>query len=235
MFTLDQVVPWGRSFDEYRAMFALTSADLGCPTLDCGAGPASFTAEAAARAGNVVACDPIYHFDVSQIEARIAATFDDVMEQTRRNQAEFVWRHIRSLEELAAVRRSAMHVFLTDLRSPVRPGRYVAGELPRLPFGDGSFHIALSSHLLFLYTEQLTEAFHVDSILEMCRVADEARVFPMTALGAVPSRHVDPVVTKLRQCGCEVRIETVEYEFQRGGDQMMRIRRHRHDWRTRPC
>jgi hypothetical protein len=28
MFTLDHVVPWGRSFDEYRRMFALTSEDL---------------------------------------------------------------------------------------------------------------------------------------------------------------------------------------------------------------
>jgi hypothetical protein len=29
MFTLDQVVPWGRSFDEYRRMFDLTDDELG--------------------------------------------------------------------------------------------------------------------------------------------------------------------------------------------------------------
>jgi len=29
MFTLDKVVPWGRSFAEYRRMFALSDADLG--------------------------------------------------------------------------------------------------------------------------------------------------------------------------------------------------------------
>ena len=29
MFTLDAVVPWGRSFDEYCAMFALSDRDLG--------------------------------------------------------------------------------------------------------------------------------------------------------------------------------------------------------------
>ena len=28
MFTLDQVVPWGQSFEEYRCMFALSDADL---------------------------------------------------------------------------------------------------------------------------------------------------------------------------------------------------------------
>ena len=27
-FTLDQILPWGRSFDEYVGMFGLTAADL---------------------------------------------------------------------------------------------------------------------------------------------------------------------------------------------------------------
>jgi hypothetical protein len=41
-FTLDKVVPWGRSFDEYVRMFDLTPADLGKRILGCGDGPASF-------------------------------------------------------------------------------------------------------------------------------------------------------------------------------------------------
>jgi len=49
MFTLDQVVPWGRSFDEYRRMFALTDAELGLRIIGCGDGPASFNAEATRR------------------------------------------------------------------------------------------------------------------------------------------------------------------------------------------
>jgi hypothetical protein len=36
MFTLQQVVPWGRSFDEYRAMFALTDVDLEGRIFGCG-------------------------------------------------------------------------------------------------------------------------------------------------------------------------------------------------------
>ena len=42
MFTLDTVVPWGRSFDEYCAMFALSDRDLGLNILDCGGGPGEF-------------------------------------------------------------------------------------------------------------------------------------------------------------------------------------------------
>jgi hypothetical protein len=60
MFMLDQVIPWGRSFDEYRRMFAFEDADLGSQILGCADGPASFNAEATRRGAFVVSCDPIY-------------------------------------------------------------------------------------------------------------------------------------------------------------------------------
>jgi hypothetical protein len=71
MFTLDQVVPWGRSFGEYRRMFALTEKDLTIRIVGCGDGPASFNAEAARRGTRVVSCDPIYRFEKSEIQKRI--------------------------------------------------------------------------------------------------------------------------------------------------------------------
>ena len=46
-FSLDQVVPWGRSYEEYRAMFALSEIDLTGMILGCGDGPAAFNAVAA--------------------------------------------------------------------------------------------------------------------------------------------------------------------------------------------
>ncbi len=56
-FTLDKVVPWGRSLDEYRRMFALTDSDLEKRILGCADGPASFNAELTANGGSVVSCD----------------------------------------------------------------------------------------------------------------------------------------------------------------------------------
>ncbi|WP_216593342.1 hypothetical protein [Cyanobium gracile] len=46
MFTLEQIVPWGRSFEEYVAMFSLADSDLAGRILGCGDGPAGFNAEA---------------------------------------------------------------------------------------------------------------------------------------------------------------------------------------------
>jgi hypothetical protein len=224
MFTLESVVPWGRSFDEYCAMFALSDRDLAGRILDCAGGPASFNADGTRRGRSIVSCDPLYQCDAVSIENRIAATSEDVLEQTRRNTTEFVWSSIRSIDGLKALRLSAMRRFLDDLPAGRLEGRYVNAELPTLPFADRSFDLALSSHFLFLYTEQLDQAFHRTSILEMCRVAGEVRVFPLLALGAVRSRHVDPIVDDLGRRGFEVSIDRVPYEFQRGGNQMMRIR-----------
>jgi len=225
MFTLDQVVPWGRSFGEYRRMFALTDDDLRLRIVGCGDGPASFNAEATRRGAAVVSCDPIYRYDAGEIRARVASTCHEILEQTRRNADEFVWTEIQSVEELGKLRMAAMDVFLSDYEAGRSQARYIDAELPDLPFQDSSFDLALCSHLLFLYTAQLGEAFHRLAIREMCRVATEVRVFPLLALGATPSPLVAPVIDELAGCGFAVSIERVPYEFQRGGNQMMRLRR----------
>ncbi len=113
--------------------------------------------------------------------------------------------------------------FLRDYSTGCECGRYLAAEMPRLPFEDRAFELALCSHFLFLYSDQLSEQFHVDSVVELCRVADEVRIFPIVGLGNVPSRHVEVVRSVMERSGRKVRIERVPYEFQRGGDQMLRI------------
>jgi len=51
-FELTHAVPWGRSFDEYVAMFALSDDDLQRRLLGCADGPASFNCELTRRGGN---------------------------------------------------------------------------------------------------------------------------------------------------------------------------------------
>jgi hypothetical protein len=224
MFTLDRVVPWGRSFDEYQRMFALTEADLQSTILCCADGPASFNAEATKRGARVVSCDPLYRLEARQIRERISATYREVLDQTQRNADEFVWNTITSVEELARIRMAAMEMFLNDYAAGRTQGRYLDAELPVLPFLDRTFQLALCSHFLFLYTSQLDESFHLASIREMCRAAEEVRIFPLLALGGARSPYVDSAIDALRVSGYEASIEVVSYEFLRGGNQMLRIR-----------
>ena len=220
---LEQIVPWGRSRREYELMFNLTPDDLGASTLDCGGGPASFAAEMAAAGFRVTAIDPIYACPGSEIKARLEATLETVLSQVRATPEDWTWSYHRNPDDLRANRIIAMERFLSDYETGLQIGRYVVGQLPLLPFATGSFDLALCSHLLFLYSDALSEEFHVDSVLELCRVAREVRIFPLLTLNRESSAHVTPVRSALAAKGWSSEVMTVGYELQRGGNQMLRI------------
>ena len=223
-FTLDAVVPWGRSYAEYAAMFDLSDADLQLRILGCGDGPASFNAELTKRDGNVVSIDPIYAFDAVQIKSRIAETHDTVLAQMRESQGGYIWNPISSVEELGRVRMSAMDAFLADFEYGKRENRYIAGELPHLPFESDAFDTALSSHFLFLYSGHLSLDFHLLALQEMLRVAREVRVFPLLTLEGDPSPYLKPVIAHLAHRSFSAEFRRVPYEFQRGGNEMLLIK-----------
>src|SRR4030095_6343037 len=107
-------------------------------------------------------CDPIYRFDRDDIAARVEDTYDRILDQTRQNAHEFVWSDaIRTPDDLGRVRMEAMRTFLEDYDDGRRENRYIEASLPQLPFTTREFDLALSSHFLFLYSEQLGEDFHV--------------------------------------------------------------------------
>ncbi|MEM7331534.1 MAG: methyltransferase domain-containing protein [Chloroflexota bacterium] len=222
-YSLKNIVPWGRTFDEYQAMFALTDDDLTKAILGCADGPASFNAELTARNGRIVSTDPLYAYSKADIQQRIDAIYDEVVEQARQNQDQFVWQHIPSVESLGELRMMAMSRFLADYEAGKKNGRYQTASLPHLPFADNQFDLALCSHFLFLYSEQLSEEFHDQAVRELLRVAHEVRIFPLLDLTASPSKHLNPIMQKLKKEGHQVDILTVSYEFQRGGNQMCRI------------
>lgn len=63
------------------------------------------------------------------------------------------------------------------------------------------------------------------AVREMCRVAGEVRIFPLLTLARQRSDHVEPVQRALHSDGWMAEIVKVNYEFQKGGDEMLRIYR----------
>ncbi len=221
--TLNEVVPWGRTMDEYQRMFALDEADLSKQILGCGDGPASFNAQWTARGGNIVSCDPLYDFPGDAIEKRVRETFDYMVQAVRENHDDFVWTDIKSPEDLGERRLGAMQRFLADYENGKAENRYLTASLPVLPFDDHQFDLALVSHLLFLYSEQLDYDFHRNSVAELCRIASEVRIFPLLGLGNVPTPHLEPLIQDFQACGFSVEKVKVNYEFQTGANQMLRV------------
>jgi hypothetical protein len=222
-FSLEKIVPWGRSYQEYCDMFALTADDLKRSILGCGDGPASFNASLTQRGGKVVSIDPIYEFSMEKISSRVDETYATVLAQLEKNQNDFVWDKISSVAELGDIRMAAMKLFLADYETGKQQNRYVAGELPMLPFANAQFDLALSSHFLFLYSAHLSADFHLNALQEMLRVAREVRVFPLLSLDAKPSAHLNGVMDFFKHNALHVEIKQVDYEFQRGANQMLVI------------
>ncbi|WP_026098277.1 hypothetical protein [Kamptonema formosum] len=220
---LEKVVPWGRCMDEYIRMFDLTPADLQLSVLDCAGGPASFNAEMTRQGYKAISCDPIYQFTAHQIAQRIEESYSAVIGGVYNNINCYVWQEIQSPENLGRVRMAAMRQFLEDLPVGVQEGRYVTGELPVLPFNTGMFDLALCSHFLFTYSDHLSQEFHLDAILEMCRVAREVRIFPLLKISGEVSPWLQPVMGELAARGYGVERVPVPYEFQKGGNQMLRV------------
>ena len=173
----------------------------------------------------VVSCDPLYSFDRGQIEHRVFECHDDLIAQVCQQQDGFVWTQFRNPKDCGRHRLQVMRRFLADFDTGKAEGRYVTASLPSLPFGTGEFDLALVSHFLLLYSGLFDLEFHWDSIVELMRVASEVRIFPLLTLAGTRSPHVEPLLNRLNASGWEAKIQTVPYEFQRGGNEMLQIRK----------
>lgn len=221
--SLDQIVPFGRSLAEYRAMFNLTQADCDRRILDCGGGPASFNAELTARGKSVVSIDPIYQFSAAQIKQRFYACVDDIIAQVEASPENWVWTFHHDPQDLKQHRIHVIDQFEPDFETGLARDRYRPAALPYLDFSDDSFDLALCSHLLFLYSDLLSLDVHVQSVLELCRLAPEVRIFPLQTLASEPSPHVEHVRSALASTGVESDLVSVDYELQKGGNQMLKL------------
>jgi len=221
---LANVVPWGRSFEEYQAMFRLSDDDLKKRILGCGDGPASFNAEATKRGCQITSCDPVYQFEAKEIRRRIDEVYPDIMSKMKQGKDSYIWESLGSVEELCKVRMKAMSKFLSDFDAGCRQGRYVPASLPSLPFPDSGFDLALCSHYLFLYSDHVNGVTHLASMRELCRVASEVRVFPVVSLDGQISKHLDSVTTALSADGMDVSLQSVSYRFQKGATEMLVVK-----------
>jgi len=218
-FELEQVVPWGRSLEEYKSMFDLNIDDLQKKIISFGDGPASFNAE---MNNNVTSIDPIYQYSKHDIKKRIDETKDIVIAQLQANKESFVWNQIKDIEQLEHIRMTAMSNFLNDFEKGKIEKRYIYHELPqKTDFPDNHFELGLSSHFLLLYS-QLGIEFHIASISEMLRVCNEIRIFPIVNLNAEESEVLQDILDYFsKEYICQ--ITNVSYEFQKNGNQMLQI------------
>lgn len=220
---LTEVVPFGRSLDEYIQMFNLTAEDFGKSILGIADGPASFNAEGTMLGYRITSVDPLYCFTAAQIQQRFDAVVDNIIQQVKNTPGDWVWNYHQSPEDLRHHRETALHRFCEDFEQGKLEHRYWVGELPDLSNLTQTYDLGLCSHFLFLYSDYLDESFHVHSIVELLRICKEVRIFPLLTLMLQQSPYLQAVMDTLSAKGYTCEIHRVKYELQRGGNQMLRI------------
>ena len=202
-------------------MFDLT--ELPGSVLDCCAGGAGFTAEAAARGVDAVAVDPAYELPAAELVDTVRRSLPATSSIIDEHAGSFDWKWYGTPERKDELRIEAADRFLQDVS--IAPERYVPGCLPELPFEDRRFELVLSSHLLFTWADKYDQDWHLAALRELVRVsASEVRVFPLVQQGAgEPVTYLPELLTELEGVTAEIR--KVPYEFQVGADEMLVLSR----------
>ncbi|MET7767069.1 methyltransferase domain-containing protein [Nocardia sp. NPDC005366] len=211
-----------RSLAEYRAIFALSDAELRHRRiLDCPGGASSFTAEAGELGAHVTAADPIYARPATQLRSLALAETDRGREWANTHHDRYRWDWYGTPDQHHHIRSTAATTFGADIAD--HPQRYVAASLPFLPFPDNSFDLVLSSHLLFTYADRLDADFHLAALLELSRVAiGETRLYPLVDhLGEPQDELVARLRKELRDKGIDTSIRDADYEFHHGATALL--------------
>ena len=203
-------------------MFGLDSTLDGL-VVDCCAGASSFVAELAARGGRGLAIDPVYALGLDAARRAASASLTAGSAIVGDHADRFVWHWYGTPEHRDRMRASAAARFIEDITR--RPSAYLAAALPNLPLADGAADLALCSHLLFTWADQLDVEWHRAALAELIRVGRrEVRVFPLVVQGTgEPVPFLGSLLDQLRAEGHDVVVRDVPYEFQRGAHAMLVI------------
>lgn len=219
-----KVIPvgWVYSLADYRQMFDLSEHDLAQSILDFPGGISSFNAEMHAFEHKVVSGDDIYDYSPSQMQIHSENILQANKSHLRDHLEVLINQDENYVEAIFAAWEQSKTMFVQDYELGKLNSRYLPMWLPKLPFKERQFNLALCSDLLF-HGHAKNGHTPLELIKELCRVALEVRVFPLLSDKGKISDELGPVMMELHQHNFGVEVRQVPYEQQRGGNAMLRI------------
>jgi hypothetical protein len=214
-----------RSLADYRDMFALDDSVLTAgPILDCPGGASSFGAEVRSRGGQVVSVDPACRLGAGRIAERVRLNLRDAEQIFATSAVPVDWDYLGSVQAYVRASQAAAGQFHADFARHRR--WYLAAALPRLPFADSSFPLALTSHLLFVYDAHFSFSDHLAALMELVRVSPaEVRVHPIVESNGAPYARLDDLRGALKQLDVATGIQPVRRTWITGAAQMLICRK----------
>jgi SAM-dependent methyltransferase len=202
-------------------MFDLNLSELkNKRILDCAAGASSFTDYMGKNGYDVQAVDLLYGQDADFLYEKCQEHLQILVGALEQMQSQFSWDFFENLDELKEHRLESCRQFTLDYGEN-KGNKYLKADLTQLPFADDSFDLVLCAHLLFIYDHRLSWDFHQHAVNEMLRVSSsQLRIYPLVKHQAKKSLYVEKIIKGLDE-KVKARIVKVDYQFRKGGDEML--------------
>ena len=173
------------NLSEYQVLFNLTPEDLDKKIIDFPAGLNSFSAEMFQQNRPAVACDKLYadSLALKQLAEKIVTE-----------------------NQPGADKVATIKYFEKDFPQGFKEKRYVAGNLPELPFSNHQFDLLLCSFFFFFNGDNVDNGWN--NLMEMLRIATEVRISPLLA-DHNPEKLLGPLMLKLQMHSFGIEIRSI--------------------------
>lgn len=218
---LEQVIFFGRSFQQYLDFFDLDRAALSSlRILDCGSGPSSFTAFADQVAESCIAVDPLYENSPEELK-RIIGRDAVRLRKWVKQQPDL---ELVEVENFKMKWQETTQLFLDHFKR--RTSCYVDACLPQLPFCENEFELVLCANFLMIYSNTFSDQFHEKSLRELLRVSNkELRVFPTKDYAGIHSAYLENFFSIGKEMNFKVTLEPSQPCLVNSWDEYLRFQR----------
>ena len=213
---------WIYNLADYRQMFDLSDRDLNRSLLDFPGGISSFNAEMNALGHSVISGDDLYDLSPEVMIEQAEVIFREDEAHLRVHLDQVTAHDEEAIADLLARWQQSKKTFLEDYEIGKKEARYQIMHLPTLPLEFHQFQLLLCSAALF-HTEVIETQSPEELLGELCRVAEEIRVFPLLNEKGLISDAIAPLMMDVQQKNFGVELKEVVYEQQKGGNAMLRV------------
>ena len=217
-------VLWGHHLNEYMDMFGLTSDLTRLKLLEFGCGPTAINQELTAKGGDVISCDPWFEANQEHMQQRFLKHFNQQLTRVEQYPERFDFNKYGGMNFFIEKRQQGMQTFFKDFANGYTSGRYCGLAEDKLPFASARFDLALCSNYFFADLPEQNLDFHLHWIHELCRVAGELRIYPLTDQEGQVSHLLGQVLLALQQNHYEVAIENVAFRLVPASEAVLRVR-----------
>jgi hypothetical protein len=220
--TKHEAIPsWIHGLEEYEQMFDLKPDDYTKSILDFPGSISSFNADVSLKAQRVVSGDAIYGMSFEEVENYAHRLMKLNCEHLTEHADQVLKLGKSALEPIFAMWKDNYSRFLDDYVAGKMQSRYQQVLMPELPYETHEFQLALCSDYVFNRHAQ-NDCKPEQVVSELCRVAEEVRIFPLLTEEGDISEWLGPLMLDLQNRNHGIEIRQVSFENVKGGNAMLR-------------